>query len=93
MFRTDAGTILNWFSKKGYGGEEIHGCMARCMKNKLTGTPVGSPADLLHLRLGQLGYTGGLQDRMNTFFKRKMGNVNPADAERAFFADTTQDFT
>lgn len=95
MFRTDYQTILNWLNAKGYGVStgSKRDAMSKYLKIKTGGNPTGSPADLLHLRLGQLGFTGGLQDRLNTFFKQKTGAVNPAEAERLFFQNNSADFT
>jgi hypothetical protein len=93
IFRGNSQTILDWFRIKGYGNGDINACLRRCMHAKLGATPAGGPADLLHLRLGQLGYTGGLQDRLNRFFMVKTGATNPNDAERLFFQNTALDFT
>ena len=63
------------------------------MVTKLGADLGGSPADLLDLRLRNLGYTGTLQDKLNRFFQVKTGAINSNDAERLFFLNTGLDFT
>lgn len=93
IFRTNADNVRTWFRIKGAGVGGIHESLRRYMVTKLGADPGGSPADLLHLRLGNLGYTGTLQDRLNRFFCVKTGATTPNEAEVLFFKNTALDFT
>lgn len=93
MFKTNADNINIWFRIKGAGVGGQDEVLRRYMVTKLGADPGGTPADLLYLRLGNLGYTGGLQDRLNRFFCVKTGATTPNEAEILFFKNTALDFT
>lgn len=93
IFRTNADNVNTWFRIKGAGVGGQHEVLRRYMVTKLGADPGGSPTDLLNLRLGNLGYTGPLQERLNKFFQVKTSAINSNDAERLFFLNTGLDFT
>lgn len=81
--------VLSWLNRKGY-----YGTVYDAFLDYLTsGTTLdyGTVYDYLNDRLQSSGYSGDLDDMLNTMFMEKTGEIYRYDAERKFFDDDTLD--
>ena len=83
--------INGWLSQKGYSGS-VYDKLNNYLMSQ-SGLSNGTISDQINTILNSRGFDGSLRDKISRFFSIKMGVTNPRDAERAFWGDSTQDFS
>lgn len=85
-FSAKPSLILSWLNSKGFGGS-VYDALVRQFTT-LAGSSKGTLDDLVNRHFGNLGYTGTMQDKINSFFIASTGLTHPQDAQTAFFSNT-----
>lgn len=75
--------VLEWFNSKGYYGS-LYDCFMAYVSDG-SSLAYGTEYDYLNDRLQLAGYSGDLDDMLNTMFMEKTGEIYRYDAERSFF--------
>lgn len=80
-----------WYKAKGYTAGNLQDNQYAYFKAKSGET--GTIHDLMYARLGQLGFTGSIGDRLLAFYKTKVSGTSLPDLEYNFFSNTALDFS
>lgn len=81
--------VLSWLNRKGYYGT-VYDAFIDYVSDG-SSLSYGTIYDHLNNRLQSSGYSGDLDDMLNTMFMQKTGEFYRYDAERKFFDDSSLD--
>jgi hypothetical protein len=91
-FQAESSRINGWLTGKGYTGE-LSDKLITYFQTKSGLTTGKTLTDHIITTINSLGYTGSTDDQLNQFFTVKTGKTNRIDAENAFWADSSLDFS
>jgi hypothetical protein len=91
MFIEKPSIIRKWFADKGYTGTfyDVQFAYFQTLSNLTKGTLY----DHVYDRMIQLGFSGTLDDMLDSFFTQKMSQGDPKIAERLFWKDSSLEFS
>lgn len=90
-FRDKSSKIENWMKAKGYS-QKISNALVSYFQSK-SGLSNVKLYDHLRKTLLDMGYSGTIEDQLSKFFTEKTGIINRNDSERAFWDNTSLDFS
>lgn len=92
VFQSYPSNIKSWLGAKGFNGE-FSDALTNYFKSKSGLTSNATLFDHINTTVNAFGYSGTLGDQMRRFFTVKTGLENPVDAENAFWANSSLDFS